>query len=213
MATTIIAIRHGETEWNKVGKQQGHLNSDLSGLGILQAKAMAGELVKFQIDHFYSSDLGRAVQTSSIISETIGLEFISDKRLRERNLGILQGLTKREFEEKHPDDSARMKSNDPDYRIPDGESIHDRFRRTVSCIEDLSRQHSGKTILVVAHGGVLMSFIHKALDIPLTSKRNFSLFNGSINTFSIFDDGIWRLDTWGDVSHLRSSGLSALDDN
>lgn len=213
MNTTIIAVRHGETEWNRVEKQQGHLNSDLTDLGIRQAKALAEGINDYKIDFFYSSDLGRAIQTASIISQRIGKDFITDDRLRERNLGILQGLTKKEFEKEYPDESAKLKSNDPDYRIPGGESIRDRYVRSVNCIEDLSRKCNGKTILIVAHGGVLMSFMQKALTIPLTQKRSYSLFNGSINMFTLSENSDWRLEVWGDVSHLKTKGLVYLDDN
>jgi probable phosphoglycerate mutase len=213
MDTTIIAVRHGETEWNKIAKQQWHLDSCLTELGIRQAQAMANGLKKLAIDHFYSSDLGRALQTASIISETINKKYVPDSRLRERNLGILQGLTKIEFSEKYPEDSKKFYGNNPDYRIPGGESEHDRYMRCVSCIEELSKKYSGKKILIVAHGGVLASFLHKALEIPFTSKRNFSLFNASINVFSISENSEWKLETWGDVSQLLSDGLVFLDDN
>jgi probable phosphoglycerate mutase len=213
MNTTLIAVRHGETEWNRVEKQQGHLNSDLTDLGFRQAKALAEGINGCKIDFFYSSDLGRAIQTASIISQRIGKDFITDDRLRERNLGILQGLTKREFEKEYPDESEKLKTNDPDYRIPGGESIRDRYMRCVDCVEDMSRRHCGKTILIVGHGGVLMSFIHKALNIPLTQKRTYSLFNGSINTFTLSEDANWKLEVWGDISHLKANGLVYLDDN
>jgi probable phosphoglycerate mutase len=213
MNTKIIAVRHGETEWNRIAKQQGHLDSRLTALGIRQAQAMALGLKELTIDHFYSSDLGRAIQTASILSEALNKTFAVDSRLRERNLGILQGLTKKEFSEQYPEDYLKLQSNDPDYRIPDGESIRDRYTRTISCIEDLSKTHCDSTILIVAHGGVLMSFMHKALEIPLTSTRNFSLYNSGINIFSLSENNRWRLEVWGDVSHLRATGLETLDDN
>jgi probable phosphoglycerate mutase len=213
MNTTIIAVRHGETEWNKAGKQQGHLNSNLTELGIRQAQAIAKGVSKFSIDEFYSSDLGRSVQTAKIISQSIDKEFIPDARLREQNLGILQGLTRTAFELRFPEEYSQFISNDPDYRIPGGESVRDRFSRCIYYVEDISKTHYGKSILIVTHGGVLMSFIHKALCIPLTQKRTFSLLNGSINIFSISEKMEWRLDVWGDINHMRAHDLTAIDDN
>lgn len=70
-----------------------------------------------------------------------------------------------------------------------------------------------KTILLVTHGGVLMSFIHKALNISLIQKRTYSLFNGSINTFTLSGDADWKLEVWGDVCHLKAKGIAYLDDN
>jgi probable phosphoglycerate mutase len=213
MNTTIIAVRHGETEWNSIGKQQGHLNSDLTELGIRQAQAIANGLSKFSIDEFYCSDLGRAVQTAEIISQITGKEFVPNARLREQNLGILQGLTRTAFESRYPEEYSHFISNDPDYRIPGGESIRDRFSRCINCIEDISKTHCGKSILIITHGGVLMSFIHKALGIPLTQKRTFSLLNGSINIFSISEKMEWRLEIWGDINHMWAQHLDAFDDN
>ncbi len=209
-STTLIAVRHGETEWNLIGKQQGHLNSPLTDLGIKQAEVLAEELANKEIDVIYSSDLGRAVQTAKIISEHISIDFSTDSRLRERNLGIMQRITKKEFAKKFPEEAAEFNTGNPDYILPNGESARQRYERCVACAEDLAHQNIGKTILVVAHGGVLNSFFHKALNLPLTEPRRFSLFNGAINTFSI-SENCWRLESWGEIHHLKETGT--LDDN
>jgi len=213
MKTKIIALRHGETEWNKIEKQQGHLNSNLTDLGKLQAKAIGDGLQKLKIDKFYTSDLGRAIETSEIISDFIKIDFITDLRLRERNLGRLQGLTKNEFKNKYPKDWMLFIKNDPDYVLPDGESIKQRYERAINCIEDLALQNMEDTILLVTHGGILMSMIYKALKLPLNQKRSFSLYNGSINVFSVSDKMEWNLEVWGDTHHLERNGLETLDDN
>jgi 2,3-bisphosphoglycerate-dependent phosphoglycerate mutase len=211
--TRIIAVRHGETEWNKIGKQQGHLDSPLTELGRRQAAAMGHGLIQFPIEAFYSSDLGRACETASIISSIIKRNFITDARFRERNLGSMQGLTRHEFAGLYPREAERFGSIDPDYRIPRGESVRERHDRNIECAEELAKDNRGKTILVVVHGGVLMSFMYRSIRIPLDHKRTFSLYNGSINGFSIDGNMEWNLDFWGDTNHLRSEGLSALDDN
>lgn len=213
MTTKIIAVRHGETEWNRVEKQQGQLNSNLTEQGRLQAKAIGDCLQSMSIDAFYSSDLGRALETSRIISEFIKIDFTTDKRLRERHLGTLQGLTKEEFRKKYPDEWLRFKKNDPDYVLPEGESGRQRYDRATRCVEDLVSKNAGKTLLLVSHGGVIMSFFYKTLNLPLHRKRTFSLFNGAINAFSISETLEWSLDLWGDTHHLQKYGLETLDDN
>ena len=80
----------------------------------------------------------------------------------------------------------------------------------MDCAEDLAARNAGKKILLVAHGGVLNSFFYRATNTPITEPRRFSLFNASINSFSI-TAGNWRLDTWGEIAHLGE--LQALDDN
>ena len=133
-----------------------------------------------------------------------------DERLRERHLGSLQGLTKEEFRRQYPDEWARFDSGDPDYCFPGGESARQRYERTVTCVEELAQRHRGHTVLVMAHGGVLNGLFCKAIGIPLSEPRRFSLFNAAITRFSITGDA-WRLDSWGDIAHL--GGMPALDDN
>ncbi len=208
--TILFAVRHGETQWNLCGKQQGHLDSPLTELGVEQAQAIALDLSQRNIDILYSSDLGRAIQTANIIAERLSVQMNTDDRLRERHLGLMQGLTKSEFANKFPKESSKFNSGDPDYVLPGGESASQRYTRCIECVEDLAAQHAGKRLLIVAHGGALNSFFHKALNLPLTEPRRFSLFNASINAFSI-TKGTWRLDTWGQIAHLRA--LKTLDDN
>ena len=210
MKTILFAVRHGETKWNLIEKQQGHLDSPLTNNGVQQAKLLAEGLVNKNIDVLYSSDLGRALQTAEIIAKKLSLDINTDIRLRERNLGIMQNLTKKEFAEKYTDEAICFNTGNPDYVLPDGESVHQRYSRCIDCAEELAKCKEGKKILIVAHGGVLNSFFYKATNTPLTEPRRFSLFNASINSFSISDDN-WHLDTWGEIAHLKD--MRILDDN
>jgi 2,3-bisphosphoglycerate-dependent phosphoglycerate mutase len=210
MNTVLYAVRHGETEWNLIERQQGHLDSPLTGKGIKQAQLLANGLANKNIDILYSSDLDRALQTAEIIAKRLLLDIHTDPRLRERHLGILQGFTKKEFEERYPEEAVRFDSDDPDYVLPGGESLRQCVHRCIQCAEETARDHAGKNILIVGHGGVLRSFFHKATHAPLAGPRRFSLFNASINSFCL-SNGQWRLDTWGEIAHLED--LKALDDS
>ena len=210
MNTVIFAVRHGETEWNLEGRQQGHLDSPLTANGIKQAHLLANGLAEKKIDILFSSDLGRALQTAEIIAKRLSLEIYTDSRLRERHLGIMQQLTMIEFRKEYPEEATKFATGDPDYILPGGESSRQRYNRCIKCAETLALRNAGKTILIVAHGGVLTSFFYKATNTPLAESRHFSLFNASINSFSI-SDGKWRLDTWGEIAHLKD--MIVLDDN
>jgi 2,3-bisphosphoglycerate-dependent phosphoglycerate mutase len=209
--TTIIAVRHGETEWNRIGRQQGHLDSPLTPLGRQQALSMADTLSGMSVQLIFSSDLGRAQETATIIAARLNLPVRTDARLRERNLGILEGQTMSQFRERHPSEAALLASGDPDFALPSGESARQRFVRNVRCVEEIARMHAGNTVLVVAHGGVLHSFFHRAVQLPLETRRSFSLYNAAVNVFTVADSG-WRLETWGDVSHLRAIPTLDLND-
>jgi 2,3-bisphosphoglycerate-dependent phosphoglycerate mutase len=188
----------------------GHFDSPLTESGLRQAHALSDGLDGKGIEVIYSSDLGRAMQTATIIAEKLGLEINIDRRLRERHLGTMQGLTKKEFRQQYPDEWAAFDSGDPDYCFPDGESAQQRYERSVACVQELVKLLPDRKALVVTHGGVLNGLFYMAIGIPLSEPRRFSLFNASINSFSMCGDS-WRLDTWGEVGHLK--GMSILDDN
>ncbi|MEE8399497.1 MAG: histidine phosphatase family protein [Desulfobacterales bacterium] len=207
--TILFVVRHGETEWNLVGKQQGHLDSPLTGVGIRQAHALAEGLATKGIEVIYSSDLGRAMQTAEVIAARLQLPVTSDRRLRERHLGLMQGMTMVDFRDRNPDAFARFESGDDAYLLPGGESTRQIYERCVACCIELAAQHPGGKMLVVTHGGALSSLMRYALNVALSEPRHFSLFNAAINCFVVSGE-TWRLDTWGDISHLRE--ITTLDD-
>ena len=153
--TILFSVRHGETEWNLVGRQQGHLDSPLTEAGVAQANALAEGLSTRGIEVMYSSDLGRAMRTAEIIAARLALPVRADERLRERHLGSMQGMTKAEFQRENPNEFAAFDSGDPDYQLPGGESARQRYERCVLCGAELASRHPGQRILVVVHGGVL----------------------------------------------------------
>jgi probable phosphoglycerate mutase len=206
--TILTIVRHGETEWNQAGKQQGHLDSPLTENGIKQAEAIAHAVRGGGHDLIIASDLGRAVATARIIEVQSGLPMSTDPGLRERHLGMLQGSTMAEFSQAHPKKFAKFTSGDPDFVIPEGESIRQRHERAVKAFENIVALHPGKRIIIVTHGGILESLLRHTLQIPLELKRSFSLVNGSLNTFS--HEASWMLENWGIIGHLQ--GLRALDD-
>lgn len=208
--TILFIVRHGETEWNRAGLQQGHLDSPLTDNGIAQAKVMASTLKNKKIQRIFSSDLGRALQTAEFFASGLGLSIQQDRRLRERNLGIMQGKTKEQFRQLFPDEWTRFKTDDPDYTFPKGESARDRLKRNMECLNELTLTYKGETLLVVAHGGVLNSLYCYSQGIPLDKPRSFSLYNGAINCFSRTGD-FWMLEFWGERSHLK--GIKSIDDN
>ena len=202
--TTLYAVRHGETKWNLAGRQQGQLDSPLTKTGIEQAHALAGSLLGRGIEAIYSSDLRRAAQTAAIIDAKLDLGVTIDRRLRERHLGLMQGKTRSEFRDQYPEEFAALASRDPDYVPPGGESARQRLERTVACCTELAARHPGRRILIVTHGGVLIGLFCHTLGIPQNEPRRFSLFNAAVNSFSVYGDS-WRLNTWGDKTHLRGT--------
>jgi probable phosphoglycerate mutase len=200
--TQIFLVRHVETVWNVESRMQGHLDSPLTNTGLAQAEALAEHFKSQRFAAFYSSDLGRAYETMRHISEKNGLSFSTVPCLREKNFGILQGVLKKELPVKFPEIYPHYKANDPDYVIPEGESVKQLSERCIKCLEELAQNHLDERILIVTHHGVLVSLFKHTMDIPIEIRPRFNSSNSSINVFS-FQDGIWTLERLGDLSHLQ----------
>ena len=207
-ATYVIVVRHGETHWNIEGRRQGHLDSTLTEKGRAQAEALSERFNPDSCTAIYSSDLGRAYETARIIAEKTGHEVVSDERLRERHLGIFQGLNGEEIRARYPQEYEEDRNGGADHAVPSGESFREQTERNMRCLEELTQRHAGEIIMVVTHGGVLSALFRHTLAIPLDAPRRFSFKNASINLFR-FQDGVWGLETWGDIAHLNQ--LGALD--
>ncbi|MDY7226443.1 histidine phosphatase family protein [Hyalangium rubrum] len=204
MKTEFILLRHGETEWNSLGRLQGHLDSPLSPEGLRQADALAERLKGVSFHALYSSDLGRALETARRIGARTGHAVQPDTRLRERGVGILEGLTREEAGRRHPEVFSEYTAGGPDFIVPGGESATQRLRHAVGCLEELSARHTGARVVVVTHGGVLSSLFRHSLGIPPGTPRAFSVLNASWNQFD-YQERKFRLVTWGDVNHLKDT--------
>jgi 2,3-bisphosphoglycerate-dependent phosphoglycerate mutase len=207
----VIIVRHGQTEWNTRGIRQGNLDSRLTEKGFAQAKALAQRLAREQFTALYSSDLGRALQTAKEVSRVTGHEIITDARLRERHLGIFQGLSGEEIKQRHPEEYKLHRSLGPDYVIPGGESVKQQVARNISYLNEIGEKHLGETIVVVTHGGVLSGLFRHTFSIPFNAPRRFEFTNAGLNIFA-YEERNWFLLTWGDVSHLPPDGRTEGED-
>ena len=135
------------------------------------------------------------------IGPVVGLEPVTDRRLRERHYGVFQGLTLAEMADRHPAALARYMAHNPDYAIPEGESISDRLHRSSEFLQEVVSRHPGRTIIVITHGGVLDGWLRLGLGLGLNGERSFGLPNAGINLLRADDSG-WIADVWADVSHL-----------
>ena len=207
--TTFIVIRHGETAWNAQGRIQGHLDSPLNEEGLAQALLVGERLAHGRFDALYCSDLGRALQTAQPIADRTGHEMVRNPRLRERHLGIFQGLTSAQCELAHPEDYRRFHGRDPDHQVPGGESIRQVYERVSGEFTALATRHQGATLVVVTHGGILEALYRFVRGVPLNRPRDFPIYNASVNTVRRAVTG-WSVESWGDISHLTRD--AALDD-
>ncbi|SDV48131.1 histidine phosphatase family protein [Chitinasiproducens palmae] len=207
---TIVLVRHGETDWNRIKRIQGQLDIPLSALGRQQAEELARRFgadaaplpgVSGPIVAVYSSDLSRASATAAPLAAALGLPVHTTPELRERNYGAFQGGDADSIAAQYPEDFARWRARDPAFAPIDGESQHAFSQRIVAALDRLAGLHAGHAIVCVAHGGVLDCAYRHASGMPLDAERTHLLLNTSVNVLD-WDVRQPRVVAWADVAHL-----------
>ncbi len=206
--TTLIVIRHGETAWNREKRMQGTTDTELSEVGRAQAQALGRRLAGSGFGALYSSDLARARETARAIAAHTGRVLVEEPRLQERRFGIFEGLIAEEIKSRYPQEHARFTSRDPDYEVPGGESAGGFTRRCIGCLSEIAGRHRGEEVVVVTHGLVLDALYRAAHGLDHGAPRPLPLINASVNRFA-YAGGAWRMELWGDVSHLAADEVTA----
>ena len=167
--TRILLARHGETDWNRVGRWQGHADLPLNDAGRTQAAELAERLAGDGIAAIYSSDLMRASQTARVVADRLGLAVVEDAGLREIDVGSWSGLTRAEVEQRFPEGYARWLGGEIGH---DGETREELTERVVGAVEQIAAEHPEGTILVVTHGGAIRAIRRHASGDPGDSIEN-----------------------------------------
>ncbi len=200
-ATRIIAIRHGETDWNVATRIQGHVDIGLNARGRWQALRLAQALADEPISAIYTSDLARARDTARAIADSTGQAVQTHEGLRERGYGVLQGKTYAEIDATWPEQAQRWRQRDPLWAPPGGESLLTVRERITRIASELAVRHLGEQIVLVAHGGVLDALYRAATGHDLQTPRSWNLGNAAINRLQWTHEGL-TLVGWSDTRHL-----------
>ena len=178
--TRLVLARHGETDWNRVGRWQGHADPPLNETGRRQAAGLADRLAGNGIVAVYSSDLARARETARAVAHRLGLGVVEDPALREIDVGSWSGLTRAHVAERFPEGYARWLEGEIGH---DGETREQLAERVVGAATTIGGRHAGETVLVVTHGGVIRALRRHAAGDPGDAVANC----GTV-VFSLADD-------------------------
>lgn len=203
-ATRVVAIRHGETDWNVGTRIQGQLDIPLNATGRWQAGRLAQALADEGLTRVYSSDLQRARQTADALAGVVGLPVHEDAGLRERGFGTFEGQTWAEIEARWPVESERWRRRDPAFGPPGGETLAAFYERCIAAATRLAQAHPGEVLALVAHGGVLDCLYRAATRVDLRAPRSWQLGNASINRLLHTNAG-FTLVGWADTGHLDAA--------
>ncbi len=194
--TTLIIVRHGQSESNVNKTFAGQSDVKLTELGHLQAEYAAKFLENRHFDAAYSSTLSRAYDTAAAIIKGRGLEIKTDRDLCETALGDWEGLKIDAVREEY----AKWKSN-LDYTIPNGESTIVVMERVGRALDKIARENEGKTVLVASHGGcirILPSYYEKNPELLFTTPI---ASNVSITTV-VYENGKGRVEEYAFDGYL-----------
>ena len=215
----LILLRHGQTEYNKNRRMQGHLDTELTELGVEQAKLAAKSLATRSPRLIRSSDLQRAHDTALELAAATGLDVTTDQRLRETDLGDWSGKTHTDVDTEMPG-ARRIWRDDATWTPPGGESRVDVANRAVPVVTELlaelddwgQGENAESPVVLVSHGGAIAAITAGLLGLPVA---NWPILGGLANTSWVQlsghslpgEDPTWRLDVWNASAQDAETGI------
>jgi broad specificity phosphatase PhoE len=206
--THVLLIRHGQSEGNAERRFGGHTATPLSPRGRRQAQATARALKDEELTAIYSSDLARAVETAEPLAKLTGLQIHLARALRERSVGVMEGLTFEDAAQQHPEQYAALLRRDFEHVLTGGESYRQLLDRAWQKLDELIAENKGGKIAVFSHTGticILALHLMGALDAPDLKPVWISNANCAITRFELRDDGFVRVLTINDTRHLSGT--------
>jgi probable phosphoglycerate mutase len=203
--THVVIIRHGQSQGNAEGRFGGHTDTPLSPRGRKQAAATAKSLGSERFDAIYSSDLPRAIATATPLAKLTGASLETTDALRERSVGVMEGLTFEEAAEQHPEQYQALLRRDFEHVLLGGESYRQTLDRASRKLDEAIAQHKGGRIALFAHTGticILILHLMGALDAPELKPVWIATANCGIARFDLRDDGFVRVLALNDTRHL-----------
>jgi len=205
LSTHVVIIRHGQSQGNAEGRFGGHTDTPLSPRGRRQAEATARALASEKFDAIYSSDLPRAIETATPLANLTGAPLETTEALRERSVGVMEGLTFEEAAERHPEQYQALLRRDFDHVLLGGESYRQTLDRASRQLDEAIEKHQGGRIALFAHTGticILILHLMGALDAPELKPVWIATANCGIARFDLRDDGFVRVLAINDTRHL-----------
>ena len=205
--TLLYLVRHGETDWNREGRWQGHYDRSLSAAGRAQAAAAARRLAGERISQIHASDLKRASETAHIIGEVCAVHVCIDRALREVDVGDWAGLTHAEAKERFPEGYARRRAGGTGWTGGESyEQMAGRVRGHVGRLLDSAG--ASDRIALICHSGVIRVLVVHALGLTPSDRRSIGgNEHGALSVLRV-RKGEWSLRLYNDACHLHAAVAS-----
>jgi alpha-ribazole phosphatase len=202
----LFLVRHGETEWNRLGRYQGQSDIELNETGQEQARLLGRRLESELIDAIYCSDLKRAGQTVEPIASINGIKVTFTEELRELNFGDFEGKYFEEIGDQYIRLERAWRAGELDVTAPGAETLRQLGDRVTAFVARLMEEHAeGETVLLVAHGGPLQMMVCHLLGLDVQYWWRVHLSAASLSIFEIYPD-LKVLSLLNDTCHLKGCG-------
>lgn len=202
--TTIILVRHGQTEWNRVERFRGRADVPLNEMGIKQAEATGERIAeKWKPAAIYSSPLSRAVKTAEAIAKRFDLSVQIHPGLADIDYGDWQGLSPHEVRARWGEMLDKWYNAPHLAVIPNGETLSDLRERAMNIVNELAARHAGETILLLGHTVINRIILLGALKLGNERFWRIRQDTCAINLFDV-EDGDYTLVSLNDTCHLDS---------
>ena len=190
----LILVRHGQSEWNALGKWTGWTDINLNDEGRKDARRAAESIKNLQLDQAYTSDLKRAQQTLEEIVKTLqvkNLPTIKAAELKERHYGDLTGKNKWKIKEEYGEEQFTKWRRSWDFPVPNGETLKDVYNRVIpyyskNILPDLM---AGKNVIVAAHGNSLRALVKYLENISDQEIPKLEIGTGEVYVYKLDNKG------------------------
>jgi len=190
MPTRVYLMRHGEVANGGQKRYNGHIDVDITSAGVEQMHRLAGMLANKPITAVYSSDLIRSVKGADIVAKRLDLSSTPLRLLRERSVGVWEGLTAEEIQERFPEEFKLWRADLLHYRPAGGECVTDVRDRIVPEYERLVSSHPNQEIAMLLHGGVNRVILAHVLGLDLNNLFRLEQSFGALNIIEHYEDGM-----------------------
>jgi broad specificity phosphatase PhoE len=194
----LILVRHGETDWNALGRAQGQIDQPLNERGLAQAD-LVGRYVRdhFDVQTTWSSDLARCARTA----QGLGAEIRLSKTIREISFGDWEGKRWEDIRQEDQRGADRLSSGDPEFCPPGGESMGDVIARARRFLDETAILDAEGDVAVVAHGGSLKCLMIVLLGLPESALGRFHFSNCGVSVVGA-GNGPATLMSFNQTAHL-----------
>lgn len=201
--TTLILVRHGESEANRQGIFAGQINPDLQNKGLKQAELTAKYIAdNYKVDKIYSSDLQRAYKTALCIADILNLEVIPEQNLREINGGNWEGVKFDDLVYEYADEYSMWLNHIGHSGCVGGETVKQLGDRIMNALTRIAQDNEGKTIVIATHGTPIRAAQSIIRSGTLDEMENIPWVSNASVTIFEYNNNIWKEVVTSEDTHL-----------